>query len=216
MKKAPIKAPFVVVDGLDGSGKTTQLNFLRRRTDEEGQACIFTREPGGAPLSEALRDLIKSDLGGGASALTQSLMFWASRREYLEKIVWRANDEGVAVFSDRGDSSTLAYQIYVKQAHELENEFWRMRSLVFGDRTPDLYVFIDVTPEIAYARTHTEERKGEMSHFDAENIEFYNRVHQGYNAFREEVPNVVVVDGTRTPAEIHEEIYRVVAKTCGW
>lgn len=210
------QAPFVVIDGPDGSGKTTQLNLLRRRTDEEGQVCIFTREPGGAPLSEALRNLIKSDLGGGASALTQSLMFWASRREYLEKIVWNANNQGVAVFSDRGDSSTLAYQIYGKQAPELENEFWRMRSLVFGDRTPDLYIFIDVSSEVAYARTHTEERKGEMSHFDAEDIAFYDRVHQGYNAFLEEVSNVVVVDGTRTPTEIHEEIYKIVAKTCGW
>lgn len=209
--------PFIVLDGPDGSGKTTQLKLLERRMGEEGRDAVFTREPGGAPLSEALRDLIKSDLGGSASALTQSLMFWAARRNYLEEVVWRAIDRGIPVFSDRGDSSTLAYQIYGKQAHNLENEFWRMRALVFGDRTPDLYIFLDVSPEVAYSRTHTEERKGEMSHFDAESIEFYRRVHQGYNAFREEVPgSVVLIDGECAPAEIHEEIYKLVSMYCGW
>lgn len=198
------KAPYIVIDGLGGSGKTTQLNLLNRRTEEEGRQCIFTRDPGGAPLSEALRDLIKSELGGEASALTQSLLFWASRREYLEKVVWYANGRGLPVFSDRGDPSTLAYQIYGKQARELEDEFWRMRDLVFGTRKPDLYIFIDVSPEVAYAR------------IDAESIAFYERVHLGYLAFRIRVINEVVVDGTRTPAEIHEEIYKIVSNDCGW
>ena len=207
------KVPFIVIDGLDGCGKGTQINLLKERLKREWIKCVFTREPGGAPLSEALRELFKSELGVKASALTQFLMMWASRRNYLEEVVWPALEQGVPVFSDRGDSSTLAYQIYGKGAPKLEAEFWHHRELVFKGLAPTCYIFLDVPPEIARVRAH---ERGEVSHFDAEMIEFYERVDKGFRVFAGH-PKVkmISVDGTRSREEIHKDIYRIVLEELG-
>lgn len=151
------KAPFIVIDGC---GKGTQLKLLSERAASAGHAYTLTREPGGAPLSEALRDLFKSDLGANASALTQFLMMWASRRNYLEEVVWPSLEDNIPVFSDRGDSSTLAYQVYAQNALELEREFWRLRNLVFGGITPTCYIFLDVPPSIARERATLDKSRG--------------------------------------------------------
>jgi len=208
-------APYIVLDGLDGCGKGTQLGLLMARAEIEGSTCILTREPGGAPLSESLRELFKSPEGVAASALTQFLMMWASRRNYLETVVWPALDHGLPVFSDRGDSSTIAYQIYAKAAPELEAEFWKMRKLVFGNREPDLYIILAVPPSVARDRALAD--KEHTSAFDVSPIEWYERVNQGFLAFAKAIPHqVVFVDGTRSPEEVHDDVSRIVARYCNW
>ena len=175
---------------------------------------VLTREPGGAPLSEAIRELFKSDLGGEASALTQFLMMWASRRNYLEQVVWSALEDNIPVFSDRGDSSTLAYQVYGKQKQKLEAHFWSHRNLVFDGHLPSLYILLDVSPVVARDRATI---RGDVSHFDAQPVEFYERVYKGFHEFGKH-PSVkmVLVDGTRSREEIHEDIFRIVCAECGW
>ncbi|MGB2580565.1 MAG: dTMP kinase, partial [Minisyncoccia bacterium] len=173
------KAPFIVIDGLDGCGKGTQLKLLSERATLAGHAYTLTREPGGAKLSEAIRELFKSDLGANASALTQFLMMWASRRNYLEQVVWPSLEDNIPVFSDRGDSSTLAYQVFAKNAPELEAEFWRLRNIVFAGIPPTCYIFLDVPPSIARERAVLDESRGELSHFDTKPLEFYGRVNDG-------------------------------------
>lgn len=211
------KAPFIVIDGLDGCGKGTQIRLLGERAKREERSCAFTREPGGAPLAEELRELFKSDLGSNASALTQLLMVCASRRECLEKAVWPLLEQCVPVISDRCDSSTLAYQIYALNAPELEEEFWRLREVIFGDYPPSIYIFIGVPPNVARGRVVEDGTRGSLTHFDAKPIEFYERVYKGFCAFANH-PSIktVFVDGTRTREEIHEDIYRIVSNACGW
>lgn len=212
-----MKTPFIVIDGLDGCGKGTQLKLLQERAAREEHSLVLTREPGGVPLSEEIRRLFKSELGLDASALTQSFLMWAARRNYLEKLVWPALQNGTPVFSDRGDSSTLAYQVYAKNAPELEQEFWRMRTLVFGTQAPTLYVFFEVPPEVAYKRTHEDATRGEISHFDAASLDFYKRVREGFVEFARVVPaQVVVIDGNRPAQAIHDDFYRIVRKECSW
>lgn len=212
-----MKTPFIVVDGLDGCGKGTQLQLLLDRISSDGRKVVFTREPGGVPLSEEIRKLFKSELGLEASALTQSLLMWAARRNYLEKQVWPALENGTPVFSDRGDSSTLAYQVYAKNAPDLEQEFWRMRTLVFGNQAPTLYIFLDVPPGVAYKRTHEDKTRGEISHFDAASLDFYERVRKGFFEFERVAPaSVFIIDGNRPPEEIQKDFYRIVSNECGW
>ncbi|OHA79707.1 MAG: dTMP kinase [Candidatus Yonathbacteria bacterium RIFCSPHIGHO2_01_FULL_44_41] len=212
-----MKTPFIVIDGLDGSGKTTQLKLLCERAEREGKKFILTREPGGAPLSEALRELFKSELGLKASALTQLLMVTASRRNCMEEAVWPFLAQGITVFSDRCDSSTLAYQVYAKNAPELEEEFWRLRKLVFGEYPPTTYIFLDVLPRVARNRVVGDDTRGEISHFDAAPLKFYERVYEGFRAF-ENHPTVKMysVNGARCREEIQEDIYRIVKAECGW
>ncbi|MBI5078165.1 MAG: dTMP kinase [Candidatus Yonathbacteria bacterium] len=213
-----METPLIVIDGLDGCGKTTQLRLLVERAESDGKTCVFTREPGGAPLSEALRELFKSDMGAKASALTQFLMMWASRRNYLEQVVLPALEDNISVFSDRGDSSTLAYQIYGKNAPELESEFWRLRKLVLGEHFPILYIFLDVSPEEARSRaTSSDSTRGEASHFDVAPLEFYERVYKGFREFgNHSSVKMVSVDGTQSRYAISEEVYRIVSDACGW
>lgn len=209
-----MKTPFIVVDGLDACGKGTQLGLLEMRAKKDGHKIVRTREPGGEPLAEALRTLFK-EMGMNANALTQSLMMWGSRSSYLGGVVWPALDAGTPVFSDRGDSSTLAYQIFAMQAPELEEEFWRMRKLVFGERAPTLYIIIDVPAEVA--RTRSLADTTHSSPFDKKPIDWFERVCQGFAEFERAAPaTVVVIDGNRSPEEVFEDFYRIVSKECGW
>lgn len=210
------KAPFIVIDGMDGSGKGTQIDLLVERALHHGYKFFNTREPGGAVLSERIRDIFVSPEGASASARTQFLLMWAARSHWLEKIVIPHLSSDIPVISDRGDSSTLAYQVYAKQALELEDEFWRMRSMIFGKYTPMRYFIIDVPPEEAKRRVDADKSRT-ASDFDLAPLDFYDRVRAGFYAFREKLPhNVVIINGARSPEIIHEEIYQIVSECCGW
>lgn len=211
------RAPFIVFDGLDGCGKGTQFKLLTERATREGHVFIQTREPGGTPLSEQLRDLFKSNLGANASPTTQFFMVWAARRDHLERVVWPSLEDNIPVFSDRGDSSTLAYQAFAQNEPDLEVEFWHSRKVVFDGCAPDFYIFLDVPPSVARARAVSDMTRGEVSHFDAKPLEFYESVYKGFRSFANH-PSIkmISVDGTRTREEIHEDIYRIVSEACGW
>lgn len=212
-----LEMPYIIIDGLDASGKSTQVKMLRERIERMGRNMVFTREPGGAPLSEEIRTLFKSELGMNASALTQSLLNWAARRNYLEEVAWPALKAGTPIFSDRGDSSTFAYQIFAKQARELEEEFWHMRSVIFGDSPPTLYILLDVTPEVALERMARDTTRSVVSGFDAESLDFFQRVYEGFHAFCQN-PEVSarMIDGESSRDVVHQDICRVVDKACGW
>lgn len=210
-KKLPSHIGYIVFDGLDGCGKGTQIQLLSERFEKEGMKCIFTREPGGAPLAEKIRTLL---LESYTSTLTEFLLFWAARRNHLEEVVWPMFEKKIPVFSDRGDSSTLAYQIYGRNSSELESEFWRMRELIYSGRNPTCYIFLEISPEVARQRANL---RGDSTHFDAQKLDFYERVHEGFRVFSQH-PKVkmVSVDATRSREEIHEDIYRIVCGELGW
>lgn len=211
------KAPFIVIEGLNGCGKGTQIRLLDERVKREVRSCAFTREPGGAPLAEELRELFKSELGSNASALTQLLMVSASRRECLEKAVWPLLEQNIPVISDRCDSSAFAYLVFALNAPELEKEFWRLRTLIFGEYPPSFYIFVDVPPVVARGRAVEDGTRGELAHFDAKPLEFYEWAYKGFRTFANHPTiKMISVDGTRTREEIHEDIYRIVSDACGW
>lgn len=206
---------FIVIDGQDGSGKGTQVKLLKERLEREGKDVVFTREPGGVPLSEALRRVIKSPDGMSADSFTQFLMFWAARNEWVKKLIAPTVAKGTPVFSDRCDSSTYAYQVFAQNAPQLAVDFWRIREIVFGDAAPTMYLILDVPAEVARKRA-----LGDGDHtsaFDVAPLEFYELVRKGFGIFAENVPSdVIIIDGTHTPEIIHEEIYALVKEQCGW
>lgn len=220
MEKVPVRTPnrtpFIVIDGMDGSGKGTQIDLLVDRAIRTGRKFYNTREPGGAVLSEEIRALFSSPEGANASARTQFLLMWAARSNWLEKIVIHNLSTGVPVISDRGDSSTLAYQVYAKEAPELEDNFWRMRDMIFGEHTPTLYIFVDVPASEAKRRVDLDSSRTKSA-FDAQPLEWYVRVRHGFEEFRDQLPNhVLMVNGDRPAEVIHEEVYRIVSEHCGW
>ena len=214
MKKNTV--PFVVIDGQDGSGKGTQIKLLVERAEREGRNIHPTREPGGARLSEMIREVFVSPEGAEASPRTQFLLMWAARANWLEKVVIPSLERGIPVLADRCDSSTLAYQIYAKEGRDLETWFWEMRGRIFGTYTPTRYLIIDVPAEEAKRRVDADVSR-EKSRFDMKPLDFYERVRKGFARFAE-MPDdgVTIINGMRDPEVIHEEVYAIVSKLCGW
>ena len=212
MKK---KAPLIIIDGIDGSGKSTQAKMLQERLSD-GQV-IFTRQPGGTPLSEKIRDVFSSVEAVEASARTQFYLMWASRTNWMEKVVIPNTEKGTPVISNRGDSATYAYQIHAREAPELEEEFWRTRELVMGSHKPKVHIIIDVSAREARRRMN-EDKHRTKSLFDVKPLEFHERARAGFRAFAAKLPEgeVVIVNGSRHRDIIHKEVYALVSKLCGW
>lgn len=206
-------AKYIIFDGQDGSGKGTQIQLLRERATIENRKFILTREPGGTPFGENLRALMLS--GAQLGVTTEFFGMLASRSQVVNDVVVPYLENNVTVISDRGDSSTLAYQIYGRKQYDLEDYFWRSRDLIFGENASPYYVFLDLSSEEAKRRSQNDETH--TSVFDNEMVEFYERVRKGFYVFKERIPDkVTLVDASRTPQEIHEEIYDLVARVCGW
>ncbi|MFZ2303943.1 MAG: dTMP kinase [Minisyncoccia bacterium] len=208
------KAPLIIIDGIDGSGKTTQTELLKERLSD-GQV-IFSRQPGGTPLSEKIRDVFSSVEAVEASARTQFFLMWASRTNWLEKVVIPNIEKGTPVISNRGDSATYAYQVYAREAPELEEEFWRMRDLVMGKHKPKMHIIIDVSAKEARRRMEADKHRTK-SLFDVKPLEFHERARTGFRAFAKKLPGeVIILDGTRDRDVIHHEVYSIVSSLCGW
>ncbi|MFA5744742.1 MAG: dTMP kinase [Candidatus Paceibacterota bacterium] len=206
-----MKGKHIIVDGLDGCGKGTQMGLLREKF---GSSVVFTREPGGTPLAEEIRKiLLDNQLAGRSTALNNFLLFWAAREDLLQQLIVPSLREGKCVFSDRGDSSTFAFQLCGEEHEELLGAFLFMRKLVFespGRRSPDLYVILDLPAEEAYRRMSRDTERTK-NHFDDRELEYHKRVRGGFRRFASYAP-VEFVDATRSPEEIHRSVLAVLAK----
>lgn len=201
------RGKFIVIDGLDGCGKGTQMKLLEEKLLVFGNV-ILTREPGGTPYAEEIRSLV---LGGSAkdtSALTQFFLFLAARSDHMEKKVIPALLAGTHVISDRGDSSTWAFQIYGGENMSLRKRFLQTRKWVFGSYEPDLYIVLDLAPEMAFERTRNDTVR-ERTHFDNQAVDFHTRVRSGFLEFNKLFP-VRIIDASRSKEEIHEDIFKSV------
>ncbi|MBI5400678.1 MAG: dTMP kinase [Candidatus Yonathbacteria bacterium] len=208
------KAPLIIIDGIDGSGKTTQADLLKERLSD-GQVC-FSRQPGGTPLSEKIRDVFSSVEAVEASARTQFFLMWASRTNWLEKVVIPNTEKGTPVISNRGDSATYAYQVYARETPELEEEFWRMRDFVMGKHKPKIHIIIDVSAKEARKRMMNDKHRVK-SLFDVKPLDFHERARAGFRAFAEKLPGeVIIVNGSRNRDVIHKEVYAIVSEVCGF
>lgn len=197
---------FIVIDGLDGCGKGTQMAMLQARLSGEG--VVFTREPGGTPYAEKIRSLILDPSAKDISALTQFFLFLAARSDHIGKRVIPALLASTHVISDRADSSTWAFQIYGGDSMFLKERFLETRKWVFGEYEPDLYIILDLAPEMAFARTRNDTQR-DRTHFDDQVIEYHARVRAGFLEFGKLFP-VRIVDASRSKEEVHADILTAV------
>lgn len=208
-----MESKYVVFDGMDGSGKGTQLEYLLARFGARPDF-VFTREPGGTPFAEEIRKIVRDNpLAGRSTAFNNFLLFWAAREELMHNLVMPTLRSGKHVFSDRGDSSTFAFQLWGEENEELFGVFALMRKLVFaedsGRRQPDLYIVFDLPAEMARERALQD--AGRMqTHFDVRDIGYYERVRNGFLKFANYYP-VAFIDATQTPEEVHRSVMLVLA-----
>jgi dTMP kinase len=194
---------FITLDGVDGAGKSTHLGFVADWLRQQGREVIVTREPGGTPLGETLRELL---LHREMDADTELLLMFAARQEHLAQLILPALARGAWVLSDRFTDASYAYQcggrgIAVERIAALEA--WVQRGFA-----PDLTLLFDVPPEVAEARRSAARA---ADRFEREADPFFNRVRQAYlDRAQADPARIRVLDARRSIAELQAEISRLL------
>jgi dTMP kinase len=196
---------FIVIDGCEGAGKSTQVRLL---AEHFGDRVLITREPGGSPYAEEIRNVIlNSPHAGGADARTMFALFWAARADHLRHTILPALEAGKTVITDRFDSTTFMYQLYGQEARELEELFWVMRKEYVEEHEPDLYIFFDIEPGEALSRK--KKNDVEMNHFDERELSFHKRVREGMNIFSKKV-TAQIIDGGQSINDVQKELRGII------
>ena len=199
--------PFITFEGSEGCGKSTQVQRLAARLESLGIPFLLTREPGGTAIGETIRELLQfAPQGKGMFPETELLLFEASRSQLVREIIKPALETGICVISDRFFDSTTVYQ---GTARKLPSEtVEKLNALAVGDCVPDLTIVLDVDARTARARMQNPRRPDRM---EQEPDEFYEAVRRAYRDLSRHAPNrIALVDGTKAPDAVSEEIWRVV------
>ncbi|HVZ76220.1 MAG TPA: dTMP kinase [Candidatus Paceibacterota bacterium] len=204
------RGKFIVIDGMDGSGKGTQIKLLQAKLARPD--VLFTREPGGSPLGEEIREMLLRTEGNPRNPIADFFLFFASRGSHIEDIVTPAREKGAHVISDRYASSTYAFQVYGEEHHELLALFDAvMNSLDKNKYWPDLYIILDLPGEMAYERRSKDAAQAK-SGFDLKPLAYHERTREGFKAFARDYGPVEFVDASRTPEEIHADVWRILSR----
>lgn len=177
---------FVTFEGLDGSGKSTQLARAAAWLAEQGRPVLATREPGGTPLGQAIRSVFLDPRFGEIDGTVELLLVFASRRQHLLETIDPALAHGKSVLCDRFTDSTLAYQGFGRGVDR--GRIDAVDTLATGARRPDLTLLFDLPPEEAQRRGHAPDRDGGADRIDLESLAFYTRVREGFLALAHAEP----------------------------
>jgi len=200
------KSAFISFEGIDGSGKTTQLELLAEQLRTEGHQVLLTREPGGSPGAEEIRTLVLQGDPDRWSAETELLLFTAARRDHLERTILPALAAGKIVLCDRFADSTRMYQGLSRG--DLRQAVDTLHALMIGTE-PDLTVLIDINPALGLRRAKS--RHGTEERFEDFGESLQARMRQGFLTLAAEQPHRIrVVDGDRSIEDVAQDIYNLV------
>lgn len=192
---------FITFEGTDGSGKSTQVANVRRFLEEKGIPYLYTREPGGTPVGEKIRDVILDPENRRMEPLTEALLYAASRCENVRENICPALSRGELVLCDRFLDSSVAYQGAGRELGEIVRTV--NRDAVAG-LVPDRTYLFDLPPEIGRKRI---EAQGSMDRIEREELAFHRRVREGYLKLAEQEPErFLVLDGTAARDALEERI----------
>lgn len=196
-----MKPRFITLDGIDGAGKSTNLAVMKAWFEKHKLPVLFTREPGGTPAGEALREILLNP-ATQVSLRTETLLMFAARQQHLETVILPALKNGTHVVSDRFTDATFAYQgggrgVPLQDIATLEH--W-----VQGDFRPDLTLLLDVPLEVSMARIN---QTREKDRFEQEEAEFFNRVREVYlQRANEQSGRYAVIDSSQSLDAVKNQI----------
>lgn len=194
---------FVTLEGPEGSGKSTQLPLLVRWLEQEGYGVLHTREPGGTPISERIRDLLHDPAHTEMTARAEILLYSAARAQHVEERIRPALEEGRIVLCDRFFDSTYAYQGYGRGL-SLE-DLRTITRFATGGLVPDVTLYLDLEPEVGLGRRR--QGGGEMNRLDREALDFHRRVRLGYLKLAAVEPDRwITLDGAGSIEEVQDAI----------
>ena len=199
---------FFSLEGIDGSGKTTQIDMLIEALTAEGYSVVKLREPGGAKISERIRGiLLDPGFKGVMGDKTELLLYNAARAQVIHEIIQPALDAGKVVIADRFAWSTYAYQGYARGLGA--DMVQRLTELTCGSCFPELTVVLDI--DVARGRARTAKRGEAPDRLEQEKAEFFERVRQGYLAAAREFPDcVTAIDADRSAQDVFADLYKLV------
>ena len=202
------RLPFITLEGSEGSGKSTQADRLSARLKRCGLQCILTREPGGTPIGETIRELLQfAPHNSTMTAEAELLLFEASRSQLVREVIKPALGRGMCVIADRFFDSTTVYQ---GAARKLDREIIeRVNAFVVGDCVPDITFVLDVNAATAESRMQREARKADR--MEQQPAEFYERVREGYRQLAKHEPKrIVMINGSGDVDEIEGQIWKTL------
>lgn len=200
-------------EGLDGSGKTTQMELLTKWLAARNIPYMRTREPGGTPLGVEIRELLLHHPEYNMTPLAEAFLFQADRAQHFATFVLPALQAGKLVITDRCLDASIAYQGYARGLAPALIE--RLSLLATQGHVPDLTILLDLKPTLVHSRTDTaNDESGQreaQTRFDLEAEQFHRRVRAGFLTLARTYPNrIKVIDASQSAQDIHEEIVRLV------
>ncbi len=191
---------FIVFEGIDGSGKSTQIHALQERLRGYGITALIVREPGGTPVGEQIRQIL---LERDMEPMTELLLYEASRSELVRTVLRPALAQGRVVLADRFAMASLAYQSYGRGLDFTLVQ--RFNTIATDGIEPSLTIILDVPVEVAFAR-----RRRACDRLERAGREFHERVREGYRQLARQMPRSLLLDGTLSAAKLAEQIWEAV------
>ena len=200
----------ITLEGGEGSGKSTILDRIRVFLENHNVDFMVTREPGGVPIAEKIRDVILDVNHTEMDARTEALLYAAARRQHLIEKVLPAIESGKIVVFDRFVDSSLVYQGYCRGIGI--DEVDQLNLFATEGFTPDVTIYLDVTPEIGLSRVTSGNR--EVNRLDLENMAFHEKVREGYLMLAERHPNrYKTIDANQSVEEVFQQVLNVLKST---
>lgn len=209
------KGVFITFEGIEGSGKSTQISLLAEYLSANGRLVRLTREPGGTSIGDQIRKILLDPANCGLVPEAELMLYAAGRAQHLSEVIRPALDEGYIVLCDRFSDATLAYQGFGRGLARGVIE-WLDRIVTAGMR-PDITILLDIDADVGLGRARGRNNLSGLSEsrFEDEEIAFHRRVRAGYLALAEEEPGRIrVIDAMRSIGEVQFDIRSVVKDLC--
>lgn len=204
---------FITIEGTEGSGKTTVAKELAKLLTSNGHEVVHTREPGGTPISESIRNVILDKNNTSMDGRTEALLYAASRRQHLVEKIWPALKEGKIVLCDRFLDSSLAYQGYARGLGY--DEVLNINLFATENTYPDLTLFFVIEPEAGLQRI-AKNKNREVNRLDLEKLPFHQKVYDAFIELSKKFPErYVTIDASQSLEKVIKDAYNAILERLG-
>ena len=204
---------FITIEGTEGSGKTTVAKELAKLLTTNGYEVVHTREPGGTPISESIRNVILDKNNTSMDGRTEALLYAASRRQHLVEKIWPALKEGKIVLCDRFLDSSLAYQGYARGLGY--DEVLSINLCATENTYPDLTLFFVIEPEAGLQRI-AKNKNREVNRLDLEKLPFHQKVYDAFIELSKKFPErYVTIDASQSLEKVIKDAYNAIQERLG-
>jgi dTMP kinase len=206
---AGVRGRFITFEGGEGAGKSTQVKRLAARLQAQGHEVVTTREPGGSPGAESIRDIVLRGDADRWSPVTETLLMYAARRDHIERVIRPALARGAWVVCDRFADSTRAYQGAAGGTDP--GLISALETYILEDVRPDLTLVFDLPPEVGLERAHA--RAGAEMRFESKGMAFHQRLRDGFRAIAEAEPDrCAVIDASAAMDAVEAAVWGAVSE----